>query len=170
MRNRQEPHGTTRRTVWNPPIAAVNAGFGGAFLGLFGLGQAISALSSLRAEKYRVLVRETDLQVKVLELQIELAVGATIAVLLGVGGVLILIRRAAGPTMVVIGSGLAFFALLGDGASSWSGMTVFALYALAPAAILVAALWPSCQRWVATSASAARGTWSTPYPAAPSRG
>ncbi|MFF5031253.1 hypothetical protein [Nocardia salmonicida] len=104
-----------------------------------------------------------------LEHQIDLAVGAVLAVLLGLGGVLVLGRRARGLNMVIIGSGLAIFALWGAASMSARSdeLVFFVLYSLLPCGTLLAALLPSSQRWIDSGPNAQLAQSNTPHPPVP---
>ncbi|WP_194825382.1 hypothetical protein [Nocardia sp. XZ_19_231] len=174
MDDQQIPQGHVPQkieTVSNPPVAVVLVGVGSVVVGLFGLSRAVAALSSLRAASTRWkqpgLPVEWNLQM--MEHQIDLAVGAVLAVLLGLGGVLMFGRRARGLNMVIVGSGLAIFALWGAAAMSpGSGeLVAFILYSLLPCGILVGSLLPSSQRWIDSGPNAQLAQSNTPHPPVP---
>lgn len=82
--------------------------------------------------------------------QFELATCGVLAVLLGVGGVLLLQRSTSGQTMVIIGSGLAVFVWAAIAATEPENDTalVAIVFALISLGILVMASLPSTRRWV----------------------
>lgn len=158
------------KPVWSPLLAVVVAGFGTVILGLFGLGRAVAALSGLRSAYDRWAFPEpVEWKFLVLQHQVDLAVGAVLAVLLGLGGALVLARRTRGLTMVIIGSGLAIFALWGAGAMSISSGTLvtYVLYSLGPCGVLIAALLPAGQRWVDSRTNTQPAPPNNPRPAVP---
>ncbi|GEM29417.1 hypothetical protein NN3_04240 [Nocardia neocaledoniensis NBRC 108232] len=85
-----------------------------------------------------------------LENQLELGIGAVFVVLLGLGGVLLLARRAAGLTMVTVGSGLGFFACVGPLIVEDDLLLkgVHAGLAVGCVLILVTALLPATDHWI----------------------
>lgn len=174
MNYEQRPQGHVppkTESVWSPPIAVVLLGVGAVLIGLFGLGRAVVALSALRATSTRWKQPEQPVEwnLQILEHQIDLVVGAVLAVLLGLGGVLVLARRSRGLTMVIIGSGLAVFALWGGGALSDSTgeLAGFLVYSLLPCGVLIAALLPSSQRWFDSGKNAQLAPLNTPRPPVP---
>ncbi|MFC4376635.1 hypothetical protein ACFO5K_21295 [Nocardia halotolerans] len=128
----------------------------------------MSAISRLSAVYERRPAPETvEWKLDMLEQQIDLAVGATLTVLLGLGGALILARRAHGLTMVTIGAGLATFALWGAAAMSTSSGTVLTcvFYSLGPIGALIASLLPSSRRWVESGKNPQLTPSNSPRPA-----
>ncbi|MFE3542175.1 hypothetical protein ACFXK0_04285 [Nocardia sp. NPDC059177] len=142
------------------PISALLAGIGALAGGSVGILVLIGGISQLyRGSFYRSLTfldaeRKADAEIKadIAELgdRLEFAIGAVLVVLLCIGGVLLLCRRAAGLTMVIIGSGLAFFIWIGVLAVSDNGTiaVMSALLALVALCALVAALLPGTHRWI----------------------
>ena len=174
MDDRQRSQGDVPRkteTVSNPPITVVLVGVGSLLVGLFGLSRAVAALSSLRvaSSRWKQPGLPVEWNLEILEHQIDLAVGAVLAVLLGLGGVLVFGRRARGLNMVIVGSGLAIFALWGAAAMSSGSdeLVAFVLYSLLPCGILVAALLPSSQRWIDSGPNAQLTQSNTPHPPVP---
>lgn len=135
----------------SPPIAVVFAGVVAVCGGLYGLLGAWAALTGLRtARQMRSSFPERDWDHVQLDRQFDLAVGAVLAVLLGLGGVLFLARRTVGLTMVIIGSGLAVFGSLGAAAtmSMTSALVIVVMFALPAAGVLIMTLMPVTRRWV----------------------
>ncbi|WP_336084753.1 hypothetical protein [Nocardia sp. SSK8] len=90
---------------------------------------------------------------------VELATGAVMLVLLGIGGGLLLRRQAAGLPMVIIGNGLAFFVWVGIGAADGRNgrMVIAVMAALLSLAVLIAAVLPRTQRWIDDGRNAPNG-------------
>ncbi|KAF0849660.1 hypothetical protein [Nocardia caishijiensis] len=119
--------------------------------GLTGLVIAQTGYSGLRVvERLRDPEVDLDWDRMQLENQMELCTGAVFAVLLGLGGVLLLARRPAGVTMVTIGSGLGTFVCLGPLAtySVLASKLMFVGMSAVSALILVLVVLPSTQRWI----------------------
>ncbi|MEV0334728.1 hypothetical protein [Nocardia sp. NPDC050717] len=104
-----------------------------------------------------------------LENQLELGIGAVFAVLLGLGGALLLARRAAGLTMVLIGSGLGVFVNLGPIVTDRSaGLNLLHVgLLLGSVLVLVAAVLPATHRWVEACGNAQATAVNTPRPPVP---
>ncbi|MGW6727249.1 hypothetical protein ACWF9G_15225 [Nocardia sp. NPDC055029] len=112
---------------------------------------------------------EVDWDGMELENQLELATGAVFAVLLGLGGALLLARRPAGLTMVIIGGGLGIFGCLAPLATAKHLQTqvMYVGLALACAGLLVMALLPATHRWVEAAPSGPSASANTPRSAVP---
>ncbi|WP_280305588.1 hypothetical protein [Nocardia neocaledoniensis] len=146
-----------RRIEGSPPVSAVVAGICALLGGLVGLVWVQMGLAGLRAvDKMRDPKVDIDWDGRQLENQLELGIGAVFVVLLGLGGVLLLARRAAGLTMVTIGSGLGFFACVGplivEDDLALKG--IHAGLAVGCVLILVTALLPATDRWIESGKNA----------------
>lgn len=175
MHNQPGPQGfpppPRRRSLdWSPPGAVMSAGIISIFGGLAGLALAQGGYAGLKVvESMRDPRVDVDWDRMQLENQIELFTGSVFAVLLGLGGVLLLARRPAGLTMVTIGSGLGIFACLGPLAthSSVSSKVMFVGMSMVSALILLLTVLPSSNRWVATQSNPQLAPPNGPRPAVP---
>ncbi|MBC7300586.1 MAG: hypothetical protein H5T78_06490 [Nocardia sp.] len=153
-----------------PPGSAVIAGIGGLVGGLFGLVWVQTGYSGLRVvEKMRNPQYDVDWDGMQVENQLELGIGAVFAVLLGLGGALLLARRPAGLTMVTIGSGLGIFVCLAPlfTATRTSSTIMSVVLALGCVVMLVTALLPATNRWVQSHPNTQLTALNTPRPAVP---
>ncbi|MFE6922723.1 hypothetical protein ACFVAV_16920 [Nocardia sp. NPDC057663] len=146
------------------------AGIGAIVGGLVGLVRAQMGYAGLRVvAEMRDPTVEVDWNGMELENRLELATGAVFLVLLGLGGALLLARRAAGLTMVIIGGGLGIFGCLVPLATATHVQTqvMYVGLALACAVVLVMALLPATHRWVESRPSGPSAPANTPRSAVP---
>ncbi|MFF2086485.1 hypothetical protein ACFVVM_22135 [Nocardia sp. NPDC058176] len=142
------------------PVYALLAGLGaisGGVLGLIGVVSGFGRLSHLRAsdttysgleEQDRALLRLRSEHEELAAL-VEFGTSAVFMVLLGMGGVLLLRRWAAGHTMVIIGTALGVCAGAGFATTSRHVGTGL-IFGMAAVGILIMAMLPSTRRWVGT--------------------
>ncbi|MFB7877263.1 hypothetical protein ACFC06_18580 [Nocardia sp. NPDC056064] len=141
-------------------MSVLFAGIGALLGGAYGLLSVFAGVSGLVREPYYLSVSIKDAEFRArMELEadiaelwnvVELATGAVLVVLAGIGGILLLRRQAAGLPMVIMGNGLAFFAWVGIAAASGGNglIAIAVMAALVSLAVLIMAVLPSTQRWI----------------------